>query len=103
MNFEVLRKIVEGLHRTELAESKKELGHCIEEQEGYMKMLLELGMLVGQVGNKQELEGYRKVVLEPHIVEEREDCRTAVLGPHDVEKQVVNIQQPEDCIRELED
>ena len=107
----MLRKIAEGLHKTELVESKKELGHCIEEQEGCKKMLLELGTLAGQVVNKQELAGKglnkqklgdcMKVVL--HEVEEQEGYRKAVLGPRAVEEQVVNIQERKDCIQELED
>jgi hypothetical protein len=109
----VLRKIAEGLHKTELAESKKELGHCIEEQEGCKKMLLELGTLAGQAVNKQELAGQgvnkqklgdcRKVVLELPEVEEQEGYRKAVLGLRAVEEQVVNIQERKDCIQELED
>jgi hypothetical protein len=109
----VLRKIAEVLHKTELAESKKELEHCIEEQEGCKKMLLELGTLAGQAVNKQELAGQgvnkqklgdcRKVVLELPEVEEQEGYRKAVLGLRAVEEQVVNIQERKDCIQELED
>ena len=73
----MLRKIAEGLHKTELVESKKELGHCIEEQEGCKKMLLELGTIVAQVVNKQVLGDCRKVALELHDVQEQEGCRKA--------------------------
>ena len=76
-----LRKTVETLHKTveELRTigNKKELEHCIEEQEGCKKMLLELGTIVGQVVNKQVLGDCRKVALELHDVQEQEGCRKA--------------------------